>query len=111
MDPAVQAKVDELVAAALTAGSEPAEVLPALNAAYKNALIASEAARTIPVPNMPAGDLLALLAFLNDGNGVEDVQAVYRLLRNAIADRNQPAFWRYLFILVKAFRKQNPYLE
>ena len=85
-------------------------MLPAVNAAYRDAVIVAESTRQIPVPNMPAGDLVRLIEYLNDGGGIEDSQAVYGRLRQAIADRNQPAFWRLLFLLLKAYRKQNPFL-
>lgn len=110
MNPATQAKVEELVAAAIAAGDGGAEVLSALRDAYRDALIDYEAEQNIPVPNMSGVDLLRLLAYLNDGRGVEDIQAVYKRLKQAIAEKNQSQFWRLLFMLLKAYRQMNPYI-
>src|SRR5512133_2347943 len=111
MDPAVATKISELVQAVVSTGAQPAEVIPALNAAYKDAVIAAEEGKDLPLPQMAAADLVKLLAYLNDGQAVDDIQAVYRGLRQAVRDTNQRAFWRYLFMLAKAFRKQHPYLD
>jgi hypothetical protein len=107
----VQAKITELVQAVVSSGAQPAEVIPALNAAYKDAIVAAEEGKDLPLPQMAGADLQRLLAYLNDGDAVDDIREVYRGLRQAVRDSNQRAFWRYLFMLAKSFRKQHPYLD
>lgn len=59
---------------------------------------------------MTAQDLAQVVAFITDKNSIDDPQDVYRLLRRAVADRDQPAFWRYVFVLIRTIHRQYHYL-
>ena len=101
-------QINALVTSAQAAGASFADVVLQFQRAQQNATVQAELAKPCPVPSMALADVAAIIQYVNDGGGTPNVQDVYSRLKDAIAAKDQPTFWRLLFLLIKSLMQQNP---